>query len=59
MEKIKEELLNGLYGDGGHHKQYHLAEAFKLLFGEEEYEKERWEINDRGEKWEKWEEGIP
>jgi len=37
-------LLEGLSIDGGHHKQYYMEEALKVLVGEEECKalKEQW-----------------
>lgn len=51
QDQIKELLCDGLSYDGGHHKQYYLAEVFKLIFGEEEF-KEFKNVNC-------WDEGMP
>jgi hypothetical protein len=59
LQEVKEELLNGLCTDGGHHKQYSLEQVFTLLFGEEALEEERWHVEEDGSKWERWESGIP
>jgi len=57
-EKIKEELLNGLFIDGSHHKQYYLEQALKLLVSKKEFEKLRL-VEEEGETYEAWEEGMP
>lgn len=36
--KIIEVLLDGLYTDGAHHKQYYLKQALILLVGKDEVE---------------------
>ena len=56
MEKCKEDdireiLLEALLTDGGHHKQYALEEALRLLIGNTMVNKLKDELQ--------WEDGIP
>jgi len=51
LDLVTTELLNGLITDGGHHKQWHLENALKILPGSEFYDEAKDEF--------RWEDGIP
>ena len=51
LDKAVACLLNGLNTDGGHHKQYEMEEALRLICGD------RW-TNEAKEEFQ-WENGIP